>query len=44
MTSKRVRLFWTVFVVMFIWEIIPQCRSNACYILSVRADRSSVRR
>ncbi|KAH9945802.1 OPT oligopeptide transporter [Epithele typhae] len=24
MTSKRVRLFWTVFVVMFVWEIIPQ--------------------
>ena len=25
MTSKRVRLFWTIFVVMFFWEIIPQC-------------------
>ncbi|KAI0822753.1 OPT oligopeptide transporter [Trametes gibbosa] len=24
MTSKRVRLFWTVFCVMFVWEIIPQ--------------------
>ncbi|KAI0748321.1 OPT oligopeptide transporter [Daedaleopsis nitida] len=24
MTSKRVRLFWTVFLVMFVWEIIPQ--------------------
>ncbi|TBU35615.1 OPT oligopeptide transporter [Dichomitus squalens] len=24
MTSKRVRLFWTIFVVMFFWEIIPQ--------------------
>ncbi|KAI0669078.1 OPT oligopeptide transporter [Trametes maxima] len=24
MTSKRVRLFWTVFSVMFVWEIIPQ--------------------
>ncbi|KAH9934458.1 OPT oligopeptide transporter [Epithele typhae] len=24
MTSKRVRLFWTLFLVMFVWEIIPQ--------------------
>ncbi|KAH9936802.1 OPT oligopeptide transporter [Epithele typhae] len=24
MTSKRVRLFWTIFTVMFFWEIIPQ--------------------
>ncbi|KAI0345292.1 OPT oligopeptide transporter [Trametopsis cervina] len=24
MTSKRVRLFWTIFAVMFVWEIIPQ--------------------
>ncbi|KZT09762.1 OPT oligopeptide transporter [Laetiporus sulphureus 93-53] len=24
MTSKRVRLFWTIFTVMFCWEIIPQ--------------------
>ncbi|KAI0071556.1 OPT oligopeptide transporter [Panus rudis PR-1116 ss-1] len=24
MTSKRVRLFWTVFAVMFCWEIVPQ--------------------
>jgi len=24
MTSKRVRLFWTVFAVMFCWEIIPE--------------------
>ncbi len=28
MTSKRVRLFWTIFVVMFFWEIIPQCECN----------------
>ena len=28
MTSKRVRLFWTVFLVMFVWEIIPQCTSS----------------
>lgn len=25
MTSKRVRLFWIVFSVLFVWEIIPQC-------------------
>ncbi|EJF61684.1 OPT oligopeptide transporter [Dichomitus squalens LYAD-421 SS1] len=24
MTSKRVRVFWTIFVIMFFWEIIPQ--------------------
>ncbi|KAI0351216.1 OPT oligopeptide transporter [Trametes cingulata] len=24
MTSKRVRLFWTIFVVVFCWEIVPQ--------------------
>ncbi|KAI0811002.1 OPT oligopeptide transporter [Irpex lacteus] len=24
MTSKRVRLFWIIFSVMFVWEIIPQ--------------------
>ncbi|KAH9833277.1 OPT oligopeptide transporter [Rhodofomes roseus] len=24
MTSKRVRLFWTIFAVMFCWEIIPE--------------------
>ena len=29
MTSKRVRLFWTIFVVMFFWEIIPQCEYRA---------------
>ena len=27
MTSKRVRLFWIVFAVMFCWEIIPECAS-----------------
>ncbi|KAI0364037.1 OPT oligopeptide transporter [Pilatotrama ljubarskyi] len=24
MTSKRVRLFWTIFIVVFCWEIVPQ--------------------
>lgn len=32
MTSKRVRLFWIIFAVMFCWEIIPECPSfRACY-------------
>ena len=35
MTSKRVRIFWTIFVVMFFWEIIPQCES-APYRVAVR--------
>ena len=26
MTSKRVRLFWIVFSVLFVWEIIPECK------------------
>ncbi|OSX60979.1 hypothetical protein POSPLADRAFT_1145819 [Postia placenta MAD-698-R-SB12] len=24
MTSKRVRLFWTIFAIMFCWEIVPE--------------------